>query len=164
MDASGRQGSGVSVSAHMGLMTENRLHSDDHPGCRALWPWLPACNRYRLNVNLIAAATEGVKGMPEAERADWLDFLRGRNRPSKWHLRSQFIAHRENWRESELAMNLAEAASWAKSAGERYLKGRTVEQAAADAWRLKGQRLALEVLYTYKAPLPAYVPDAPPSA
>jgi hypothetical protein len=27
---------------------------------------LPACNRYRLNVNLIAAATEDVKDMPEA--------------------------------------------------------------------------------------------------
>lgn len=136
-------------------MTEHK-HSDDHPGCRALWPWLPACNRYRLNVNLIAAATEDVRGMPEAERADWLDFLRGRERPSKWHLRSKFIAHRENWRESELEFNLKEAASLAKFAGDRYLHGRTVEQAAADEWRLKGQRLAIEVLYTYKAPLPEY--------
>ncbi|QOT19271.1 hypothetical protein [Paenarthrobacter sp. YJN-5] len=55
-------------------------------------------------------------------------------------------------------MNFAEAASLARLAGERYLAGRTVEQAAADAWRLKGQRLALEVLYVYKAPLPDYVP------
>ena len=145
-------------------MTTERLHSDDHPGCRALWPWLPACNRYRLNVNLIAAATEDVKGMPEAERADWLDFLRGRDRSSKWYLRSKFIAHRENWRESELESNRFEVASMAKDLGERYLKGRTVDQIAADTWRLKGQCLALEVLYTYKAPLPDYVPDAPPSA
>ena len=139
-------------------MTEKRDHSDDHPGCRAIWPWLPACNRYRLNVNLIAAATEDVKAMPEAARTDWLDFLHGRERPSKWHLRSKFIAHRENWRESELEMNLAEAASLAKWAGERHLADRTAEQAAADEWRLKGQRLAIEVLYTYKAPLPDYVP------
>jgi hypothetical protein len=142
----------------MGADSNTRVHSDDHPGCRALWPWLPGCNRYRLNVNLIAAATEDVKGMPEAERADWLDFLRGRDRPSKWHLRSKFIAHRENWRESELAFNLAEAASMARFVGEGYLRGRTVEQAAADEWRLKGQRLAIEVLYTYKAPLPEYRP------
>ncbi|QOT19270.1 hypothetical protein [Paenarthrobacter sp. YJN-5] len=53
------------------------VHNDDHPGCKALWPWLPSCNRYRLNVNLIAAATDDVRGMPEAERANWLDFLRG---------------------------------------------------------------------------------------
>lgn len=139
-------------------MTAERVHSDDHPGCCALWPWLPACNRYRLNVNLIAAATEDVRGMPEAERADWLDFLRGWEGRSKWHLRSKFIAHRENWREAELEMNLAEAASMAQWAGERYLAGRTVEQAAADEWRLKGQRLALEVLYAYKAPLPDFAP------
>jgi hypothetical protein len=135
-----------------------RNHHDDHLGCRALWPWLPACNRYRLNVNLIAAATEDVTTMPEAERADWLDFLRGWEGRSKWGLRSEYIAHRENWRESELKMNFAEAASLAKWAGEGYLAGRTVEQAAADQWRLKGQQLALEVLYVYKAPMPDYLP------
>ena len=139
-------------------MAANRDHRDEHPGCRAIWPWLPACNRYRLNVNLIAAATEDVKTMPEGARADWLDFLRGRERPSKWHLRSKFIAHRENWREQELESNLAEAASMARIVGDKYLRGRTVEQVAADAWRLKGQRLALEVLYVHKAPLPDYEP------
>jgi hypothetical protein len=133
-------------------MTAERLHGDDHPGCRALWPWLPACNRYRLNVNLIAAATDDVRGMPEAERANWLDFLHGRDRPSKWHLRSKFVAHRE----SELESNRFEVASMAQDLGERYLRGRTVEQVAAEQWRLKGQRLTLEVLYTYKAPLPDY--------
>jgi hypothetical protein len=136
---------------------QKRDHRDEHAGCRALWPWLPACNRCRLNVNLIAAATEDVKGMPEAARADWLDFLRDRDRPSKWHLRSKFIAHRENWRERELESNLAEVASWARHLGDDYLAGHTVEEVAASEWRLKGQRLALEVLYTYKAPLPAYV-------
>lgn len=140
-------------------MTTTRDHRDEHPGCRAIWPWLPACSRYRLNVNLIAAATEDVAGMPEAARADWLDFLRGRERPSKWHLRSQFIAHRENWRERELESNLAEVASMARIVGDAFLRGRTVEQAAADQWRLKGQRLALEVLYVHKAPLPDYVPS-----
>lgn len=144
------------MSAHMGSMTDKRVHSDDHPGCRALWPWLPACNRYRLNVNLIAAATEDVKTMPEAARADWLGFLRGRERPSKWYLRSRFIAHRENWRESDQEVNLAEAASLARIAGEGYLRGRTVEEAAAEQWLLKGQRLALEVLYVHKAPLPEF--------
>lgn len=137
-------------------MTNEHVHSDDHPGCRALWPWLPACNRYRLNVNLIAAATEDVKGMPEAARADWLDFLRGWEGRSKWGLRSDFIAHRENWRELDQKVNLAEAASLARMLGDEYLLGRTVEQAAADQWKLKVQRLALEVLYVYKAPLPPY--------
>ncbi|WP_422759023.1 hypothetical protein [Paenarthrobacter sp. C1] len=141
-------------------MTMERNHSDDHPGCRALWPWLPACNRYRLNVNLIAAATDHVRGMPEVERADWLDFLRGWEGRSKWHLRSEFIAHRENWRELDQQINLAEAASLAGMAGEDYLQGRTVEQAAADTWKLKVQRLALEVLYVYKAPVPDYVADS----
>ena len=135
------------------------VHSDDHPGCRALWPWLPACNRYRLNVDLIAAATEDVRSMPETERAERLDFLRRWKGRSKWHLRSEFIAHRENWREEEQRINLAEAASLARVAGERYLKGRSVEQAADDQWRLKGQRLALDVLYKYRAPLPVYEPD-----
>lgn len=141
-------------------MTTTRNHRDEHPGCRAVFPWLPACNRYRLNVNLIAAATEDVAGMPEADRADWMDFLRGRERLSKWHLRSQFIAHGENWRELELRENLADAVSMARIVGEDYLCGRTVGQAAADAWRLKGQRLGLEVLYAHKAPLPDYVPAA----
>ncbi|GAA2138406.1 hypothetical protein GCM10009825_24730 [Arthrobacter humicola] len=86
-------------------MTTQRDHRDEHPGCRPVFPWLPAYNRYRLNVNLIAAATEDVAGMPEAAPADWLDFLRGRERPSKWHLQSKFIAHRENWREEELESN-----------------------------------------------------------
>lgn len=137
-------------------MTENHVHSDDHPSCRALWPWLPGCNRYRLNVDLIAAATEDVKGMPETEREDWLDFLRNWEGRSKWDLRSKFIAHRENWREDEERINLADAASMARLAGDTYLAGRTVEQAAQDQWTLKGQRLALEVLYVYKAPVPAY--------
>jgi hypothetical protein len=112
-------------------------------------------------VNLIAAATDDVRGMPEAARADWLDFLRGRERSSKWHLRSQFIAHRENWRERDLESNLAEVASWARHLGDDYLAGRTVEQVAAEQWRLKGQRLALEVLYVHKAPLPDYVTSTP---
>lgn len=43
---------------------------------------------------------------------------------------------------------------------EDYLQGRTVEQAAADTWKLKVQRLALEVLYVYKAPVPDYVADS----
>ncbi|MFB9714185.1 hypothetical protein [Arthrobacter methylotrophus] len=73
-------------------------------------------------------------------------------------MRSKFIAHRENWRELELELNLAEAASLARLAGEKYLAGRTVEQAADDEWRLKRQRLALEVLYVYKAPIPEYEP------
>lgn len=140
----------------MGADSTTRVHSDDHPGCRALWPWLPACNRYRLNVNLIAAATDDVTTMPESDRADWLDFLRGWEGRSRWGLRSEYIVHRERWRESELAINLFEAASLARLAGEDYLRGRTVEQAAADAWKLKVQRLALEVLYVYKAPLPKY--------
>jgi hypothetical protein len=139
-------------------MTDKHVHSDDHPGCRALWPWLPACNRYRLNVNLVSAATEDVKGMPETARADWLDFLRGWEGRGRWGLRSDYIAHRENWRELDQKVNLAEAASMARFAGEDYLRGRTVEEAAADEWRLKVQRLALEVLYVYKAPIPSYLP------
>lgn len=141
-------------------MTEKRDHRGEHPDCRAIWPWLPACNRYRLNVNLIAAATEDMKTMPEAARADWLDFLTGWEGRSKWHLRSEFIAHRENWRESELRENLSDVTSMARLLGEDYLNGRTVEQAAAEQWRLKGQRLALEVLYVHKAPLPDYEPTA----
>ena len=140
------------------MKEDGRDHRTEHPGCRAIFPWLPACNRYRLNVNVIAAATEDVAGMPEPDRAYWLDFLRGWEGTSRWHLRSKFIAHREEWRESEQDMNLAEASSMAKALGGKYLRGRTVEQAAADQWWLKGQRLAIEVLYVYKAPLPEGVP------
>lgn len=46
----------------------------------------------------------------------------------------------------------------AEGLGDKYLKGRTVEQAASDDWRRKVQRLALEVLYIYQAPLPAFDP------
>lgn len=137
------------------------VHSDDHPGCRALWPWLPGCNRYRLNENLIAAATDAVRQMPDADRAEWLNHLAKRGKRSKWHLRSAFIAHRENWEEDERGFNLSSAKSMAEVMGDRYLKGRTVEQAADDQWKLKGQRLALEVLYAYRAPLPAYEPHVP---
>lgn len=65
----------------MAPMPDKPVHSDDHPDCRALWPWLPACNRYRLNVNLIAVATEYVKDVPAKDREDWLDVLRGWERP-----------------------------------------------------------------------------------
>lgn len=141
-------------------MTTARDHRAEHPGCSAVFPWLPACDRYRLNVNLIAAATEDVVGMPEADRAFWLDFLRGWEGRGKWGLRSDYISHRERWRESELRINLASAESLARMLGDEYLCGRTVEEAAHDEWRLEGQRLALEVLYTYKAPLPDYEPVA----
>ncbi|MBG0739051.1 hypothetical protein IV500_06505 [Paeniglutamicibacter antarcticus] len=69
-------------------------------------------------------------------------------------MRSQFIAYRENWREDAQRENLSDAASMARIVGEEYLRGRTVEQATADEWRLKVQRLALEVLHVHKAPLP----------
>lgn len=134
-----------------------RDHRNEHPDCKAIWPWLPACNRYRLNVNLTAAATEDVRGMPESDRDHWLDFLRGWEGRSRWHLRSEYISYRENWREDDRHINVAEAAAMARDLGDKYLQGRTVEQAANDAWRLKVQRLALEVLYVYKIPLPAYV-------
>lgn len=58
---------------------------------------------------------------------------------------------------AERRENLANAASMARLLGEGYLCGRTVEQAADDEWNLKVQRLALEVLYVHKAPLPDYV-------
>ena len=138
-----------------------RDHRDEHSGCRAQRPWDQGCSRYRLTVNLIAAATADVAGMPEADRADLLDFLRGWEGRGRWHLRSEFISHREKWRESDQRENLANAASMARLLGEEYLLGRTVEQAAAEEWTLKVQRLALEVLYVHKAQIPDYVPGRP---
>lgn len=43
-------------------------------------------------------------------------------------------------------MNLIEVSSPAEALGEMYLCGRTVEEAAADEWRLKGHPVALQVL------------------
>lgn len=139
-------------------METKRDHRDEHPGCRAIAPWLPACNRYRLNVNLIAAATADVSNMAEADREYWKDFLKTwAGRRSKWDLRSRYISHRENWHASEWRENLANVRSFAKALGDEYLIGRTVEQVAEDEWKLKVQRLVLEVLYVHKAPLPPYV-------
>lgn len=50
--------------------------------------------------------------------------------------------------------NLAATRLRAKGAGQEWLNGRSIEQAAEDEWQLKVQRLALEVLHVYKAPTP----------
>jgi hypothetical protein len=67
-------------------MAANRDHRDEHPGCRGHLAVASACNRHRLNVNLIAAAT-GREDHPEGARADRLISAWPR-KASKWHLRA----------------------------------------------------------------------------
>lgn len=136
---------------------KRRDHRDEHEGCTAMWPWLPGCRKYWRVDGLIATATEDVKAMPAEDRDFWMrNVIARRTRrglPSRWHLKGEYASTRERWRYDEYRFTVGAVRRLAEAIPS-YLEGMTLEERAEAEWTLKVQRLALEVLCMYGAPIP----------
>lgn len=136
---------------------KRRDHRDEHEGCTAMRPWLPPCSRYWRVEGLIATATEDVRAMSAEDRDFWMcNVIARRTRrglPSRWHLKGAYASVRERWRYDEYRFTGFTVRRLAEKI-PGYLGGMTVEEKTEAEWTLKVQRLALEVLWKYGAPIP----------
>ena len=87
-------------------MGNNRDHRDEHEGCKAMWPWLKWCSKYRYASQLVGFALEDIKNLSDDEETDRMFELYNRKEgrdiwKRRSDARSKYIRVLEGWDEED---------------------------------------------------------------
>lgn len=129
-----------------------RDHREEHEGCKAMWPWLKWCSRYRYASQLVGYALEDIKGVPEEVLDQKFQFYRTNN---YWKRRSdtraKYIQAHAGWEEleREAIEHMTDYMIEDFGPNPSYFEGRTREEEIEHRVFEHQQKLAIHVLYAY---------------
>lgn len=128
-----------------------RDHRDEHPGCKAMWPWLKWCSRYRYASQLVGFALEDIKNLSNDTEIDRTFELYNRKTEGTnyWKHRSdaraKYIQVLEGWDEEDRESTRFSAQGLAELKNDPNLE----EGIYQEMMRMQRVWKATHVLYAY---------------
>ncbi|MGO1518085.1 MAG: hypothetical protein ACTHWW_11475 [Arthrobacter sp.] len=99
-------------------------HQNEHPGCKALFPWLRSCRTWKSTPYLLERARSEVRGIPADMWDNHVSLMREHrdmftSRSGHW---STFIAWVAGWQHYEIGFCCLSAANLGRALGETALE------------------------------------------